>query len=151
MVESTADGRDGRGDGEAVTGRAVIGRVVIGRAVIGRAGLGAMGEQVAVDHLLAAGFEVVERNWRCRLGEIDVVAREGAVLVAVEVKTRRSGNTGHPLEAITPAKVARLRALLARWLATHDLRAPHVRLDAVAVLADGRSAPRVEHVRGIGW
>ena len=123
----------------------------VGSRVCGRAALGAMGEQVAVDHLLAAGFEVVERNWRCRQGEIDVVAREGPALVAVEVKTRRSGAAGHPLEAITPAKVARLRALLARWLATHDVRAPHVRIDAVAVLADGRSVPRVEHVRGIGW
>ena len=117
----------------------------------GRAALGALGEQAAVDHLVSAGFEVVERNWRCRLGEIDVVAREGTVLVAVEVKTRRSGATGHPLEAITPAKVARLRALLARWLATHDVRAPLVRIDAVAVLAGGPGAPRVEHVRGIGW
>lgn len=117
----------------------------------GRRALGAVGEQVAVDHLLAAGFEVVERNWRCRLGEIDVVAREGPVLVAVEVKTRRSGATGHPLEAITPAKAARLRTLLARWLATHDERAPQVRLDAVAVWAGGAGSPRVEHVRGIGW
>lgn len=118
-----------------------------------RRALGALGEQVAVEHLVSLGFEVVERNWRCRLGEIDVVAREGAVLVAVEVKTRRSAATGHPLEAITAAKAARLRTLMARWLATHDARAPQVRLDAVAVWAGrgAREAHRVEHVRGIGW
>ncbi len=112
--------------------------------------LGARGEQIAVEHLQACGIEVVERNWRCRAGELDVVARDGEALVAVEVKTRRARGTGHPLEAITPAKVARLRGLMARWLAEHEHCAAEVRIDAVAVWV-GDDAARVEHVRGVGW
>ncbi len=117
-----------------------------------RNALGARGEQIAVEHLQACGLQVLERNWRCRAGEIDVVARDGDVLVAVEVKTRRSSAAGHPLEAVTPAKVARLRGLMARWLAEHDERASDVRIDAVAVRCAGSGdAAEVEHVRSVGW
>ncbi len=122
-----------------------------------RKALGDRGEQLAAEHLESCGFEVLERNWRCRAGELDLVAREGGALVAVEVKTRRSRGTGHPLEALTPAKVARLRGLMARWLAEHRERADEVRIDAVAVWcgaggdAGSVSATRIEHVRGVGW
>ena len=115
-----------------------------------RGALGRYGEQVAVAHLEAAGWAVLDRNWRCRWGELDVVARDGDCLVGVEVKTRRSTSCGHPLESLTPVRVARLRRLLALWLAAHDERAVHVRLDAVAVLRPASGPALVEHVRGIG-
>ncbi|WP_369052862.1 YraN family protein [Kineococcus terrestris] len=112
--------------------------------------VGAYGERVAVRWLTGAGMTVLDRNWRCRLGEIDVVARDGDDLVVCEVKTRRSLATGSPLEAVTAAKLARLRRLAARWLAEHeDVRPPHVRLDVVGVTVPARGAAVVEHLRGV--
>ncbi|MFP5333718.1 MAG: YraN family protein [Actinomycetes bacterium] len=113
--------------------------------------LGRYGERVAVRHLEDAGYAVLARNWRCRHGELDVVAAHGGCLVAVEVKTRRSTAAGHPLEAVTPLKVARLRRLVAVWLAEHPGgRWRDVRIDVVAVLRPARGAAVVEHLRGVG-
>ncbi|WIA98894.1 YraN family protein [Curtobacterium sp. MCBA15_012] len=114
-----------------------------------RGALGATGERLAVEWMEANGFRVVDRNWRCRTGEVDVVAWHGDTLVFVEVKTRAGTSTGHPFEAITPAKTARLRKLVGRWSAAHpEVSAPAVRIDAVAVHVDG---PRhgIEHVAGL--
>ncbi len=94
---------------------------------------------------------VLERNWRCgRVGEIDIVARDGDVLVVCEVKTRRSGTFQHPMEAVTAAKASRLRDLAERWLSRHGGAPPGgVRIDLVGVLLPTRGAPRVEHARGV--
>lgn len=70
--------------------------------------LGERGETIAARHLTRLGLVVVDRNWRCDAGEIDLVLRDGAVLVICEVKTRTSTDYGDPLEAVTPVKVARL-------------------------------------------
>ena len=111
--------------------------------------LGRRGEQLAADYLTAQGLHVIERNWRCSLGEIDLVAREGAETVFVEVKTRAGLGYGHPLEAITAAKLARLRRLAAAWCEAHPGAAASIRIDAVAVVAS-RSAPvRIEHLRRV--
>ncbi len=72
--------------------------------------VGKRGEDIANEFLLARGYEVIDRNWRCSAGEIDIVARQGRSLVVVEVKTRSSLFAGHPFEAITAAKLARLRS-----------------------------------------
>ena len=113
-----------------------------------RAVLGRWGEDLAVQHLQGAGYEVLARNWRCREGEIDIVARAGAVLCFVEVKTRSGLGFGEPAEAVSPQKARRLRVLAGRWLAVH--RQPgwsDLRFDVVSVLrtADG---PRVTHLEG---
>ena len=73
--------------------------------------VGRYGERVVARRLDALGWEVLDRNWRCALGELDIVAADHGCLVAVEVKTRRTATFGSPLEAVTPAKVARLRKL----------------------------------------
>jgi len=112
-------------------------------------GLGRYGEDVAARHLVEQGIIVLARNWRCELGEIDIVGRDGDVLVVCEVKTRRGTGFGTPLEAVTRAKAARLRRLAARWLAEHPGRPVHVRFDVVGVLAAGSGAAQVEHVRGV--
>jgi putative endonuclease len=122
---------------------------------MGTSEVGTAGEEVARRHLEAAGLEILARNWRCALdavrGELDIVAREGAAVVFVEVKARRSDRPGAPLEAITPVKVARLRRLAGAWLATSGLRPADVRLDAVGVRWPvGGGPPEVIHVRGIG-
>ena len=112
--------------------------------------LGGYGERVAAQRLVAAGMVLVDQNWRCELGEIDLVLRDGDVLVFCEVKTRSSTAYGHPLEAVTPTKGARLRRLAARWLEEHEVRPRDVRIDLVGVLLAARGAAEVEHVRGVG-
>jgi putative endonuclease len=112
--------------------------------------LGKYGEDVAVDALTQAGFELVGRNWRCREGEVDVLARDGSTLVVCEVKTRAGVAFGSPLEAVTPSKVVRLRRLGLRWLDENKppwVRA--VRVDVVGVLYPPGGAPTIEHVRGV--
>lgn len=109
--------------------------------------LGREGEQVAVEHLLAAGYTVVDRNWRCSLGEIDIVARQGGTTVVVEVKTRSGVGFGHPLDAVTPRKLARLRRLAAAWCEAHDGdHTDALRIDVIGVVA-GREGTTIDHVR----
>jgi putative endonuclease len=114
-------------------------------AIVGRTG-----EDRAVGWLTEHGMRVIERNWRCADGEIDIVAAEGATAVFVEVKTRTSTRTGHPFEAITASKIARLRRLAARWCADHPAARPAaLRIDAVSVLLASDGVASVEHVRGV--
>ena len=115
-----------------------------------RQALGAYGESLAARRLVAQGMVLLERNWRCAAGEIDLVLRDGAVLVVCEVKTRSSLDFGSPHEAVTPTKLARLRRLAGCWLAAHEMPARDVRIDLVAVLRPRRGACVVEHVPGIG-
>jgi putative endonuclease len=112
--------------------------------------LGRRGEQLAVDHLEARGMRVIERNWRCRLGEIDLVARDGDDTVFVEVKTRTTADYGHPFESITPVKLARLRRLAVAWCEATDAATARIRIDAVAVLAPTQAPALIEHLEGIG-
>ena len=112
--------------------------------------VGDYGERVAVRHLTGSGMQVLERRWRCRYGEIDIVALDGDCLVVCEVKTRRSSRAGSPLEAVTPAKLARLRLLCGAWLAAQDHRFGGVRIDVVAVLLPRRGAAVVEHLKAVG-
>jgi putative endonuclease len=124
-----------------------------------RAALGRYGEDVAARHLEASGLRVLARNWRCREGEVDILATEGDVLVVCEVKTRRDVAFGTPLDAVTPLKAARLRRLAARWLADQRAgvvegspaefdRYREVRFDVVSVLRPARGPALVEHLRG---
>ncbi|MDP5183129.1 YraN family protein [Blastococcus sp. BMG 814] len=110
--------------------------------------LGARGERIAVAYLTDAGLRVLDRNWRCREGELDLVARDGDALVFCEVKTRRGTGYGHPVEAVTPAKRRRIRVLAQRWLAAHDDHAPVVRFDVVGVLVHPERPAVVTHLRG---
>ena len=111
--------------------------------------LGRRGEDLAERHLLARGYRLVERNWRCRHGEIDLVVRDGDTLVFVEVKTRTTTAFGHPFEAITRTKLARIRQLAGVWCAAHPAERGHIRIDAVAVLAPRNAEPSIEHLAGV--
>ncbi|MBD8079290.1 YraN family protein [Cellulosimicrobium arenosum] len=111
--------------------------------------VGRYGEKVAASHLVEAGWDVLDRNWRGRGGELDVVALDGDVLVAVEVKTRRGTAFGHPAQAVTAQKLARLRRLTGQWLADHDVQARSVRIDVVAVVLPRAGAAQVEHLVGV--
>ncbi|GAB3546527.1 YraN family protein [Arthrobacter tumbae] len=111
--------------------------------------LGKRGEALAARYLEDAGLRIIDRNWRCTLGEIDLVAVDGATLVVVEVKTRSSEAYGHPLEAITPGKLERLYLLASRWARAHDLRFSGFRVDAVAIVDGGAGQPVIEHLRAV--
>jgi len=112
--------------------------------------LGRRGEEIACAHLIEAGFRVVARNWRCSVGEIDIVARDGPELVIVEVKTRSSEAFGHPFEAITPAKLKRLNLLGAAWTAAQESGRRQVfRVDVVGILYPSSGEPTIEHLRAV--
>jgi putative endonuclease len=115
-----------------------------------RSAVGRYGEDVAARHLTAAGMEVLQRNWRCDLGEVDLLARDGDALVVCEVKTRSGLDYGTPLEAVTRRKLARLRRLAARFLEETGWHPVEVRVDVVSVLLRRRGAALVDHVRGVG-
>jgi putative endonuclease len=110
--------------------------------------LGDHGERIAAAFLTDAGLRVLDRNWRCREGELDIVARDGDALVFCEVKTRRGVGYGHPVEAVTVVKQRRLRTLAQRWLAAHDEHAPELRFDVVGVLVRPSRPALVTHLRG---
>jgi putative endonuclease len=111
--------------------------------------LGRRGENLAGDHLVATGYQILERNWRCTQGEIDIVAFKDNEVVFVEVKTRSSLAYGHPLEAITVTKLARLRRLAGAWCQAHpDVRSA-VRIDAIAILAPTRGLVEIEHLERV--
>ena len=112
--------------------------------------LGAYGESLAARHLTAQGMILLDRNWRCEAGELDLVLRDQDVLVVCEVKTRSSDRCGTPHEAVTELKLARLRRLAVRWREAHGVGAVEIRIDLVAVIRPRRGPSQLDHVRGIG-
>lgn len=110
------------------------------------------GEDRAAEYVEELGWRVLERNWRCREGELDLVSHDAATdtLVFVEVRTRSGTGFGHPLETITFAKAARLRGLAMAWLQAHDVRARNVRVDAIGLVLPPDGSEDLTHVRGIG-
>jgi putative endonuclease len=117
-----------------------------------RAQVGAWGEQVAVDHLTSLGLRVLERNWRCRYGELDVVAADDAAgaVVFVEVKTRTGDRFGSGAEAVDTAKLRRLRRLAGLWLAGQERHWSSVRIDVVAIRVGRRRDPEITHLEAVG-
>ena len=118
--------------------------------VLAKDRLGSDGEDAAAAHLTAAGLTVLARNWRCRDGELDLVALDGRTVVFVEVKTRSGPAFGHPAEAVTWTKARRIRRLAAMWLQSERPAGDHaeVRFDVVCVVRGGGGALEVEHVPG---
>ena len=116
--------------------------------------LGQWGENVAALHLESAGYALIERNWRCRGGEIDLVARDGETVVFVEVKTRRGRDFGAPEEALTPRKAQKLMTLGQQYVVDHDLVDVDWRIDLVAIELDERGRLlRCDHIPNavLGW
>jgi putative endonuclease len=111
--------------------------------------LGRAGEALAAARLEAAGLEILARNWRCREGELDLVAAGQGLLVFCEVKTRRGTGYGSPAAAVTPAKQARLRRLAAAYLAAAGVPPCRVRFDVVAVTWKRGWRPMVDHLEGV--
>jgi putative endonuclease len=112
--------------------------------------LGRLGEQLAAEYLQQAGMRILDRNWRCAEGELDIVAAERRVLVACEVKTRSGLGFGSPLEAISRRKQARLRRLAISWVRAHGVLFDEVRIDVIGLVRDRAGHFTIEHVRGVG-
>jgi putative endonuclease len=105
--------------------------------------LGARGEQAALEHYRRAGYRVVARNWRCGLGELDLVLARGRTLVFCEVKTRRGGAFGGPFEAVTWRKQGKLRGLAQAFLAARPGTWEEVRFDVASVMVREADRPAV--------
>jgi putative endonuclease len=117
-----------------------------------RAEIGVLGEQLAVEHLSSLGLVVLARNWRCRYGELDIIAADDAnrTAVFVEVKTRTSDQFGGVEQAVTPGKVRRLRRLAGLWLAGQDGSWAAVRIDVIGVRIGRQRSPEITHVQAVG-
>lgn len=111
--------------------------------------LGARGEALAALHLIDSGLEVVDRNWRSKYGELDIVARDGDVLVFVEVKTRSGTGYGTPAESVTYTKQQRIRRLALAWLDDRGSPWVRVRFDVIAILLTREGDPVVSHLRAV--
>jgi putative endonuclease len=113
--------------------------------------LGRYGENAAARHLTAVGLTVLDRNWRCREGELDIVALDGDTLAVCEVKTRSEHGFQTPAEAVDPVKAERLARLAERWASERwkaPLPAGGIRIDLVSVVHGRRGAARVDHLPG---
>ena len=117
-----------------------------------RAEIGTLGEDLAVEHLTSLGLKVLDRNWRCRYGELDIIAADDATRTAVfvEVKTRTSDLFGGVEQAVTPQKVRRLRRLAGLWLAGQDGSWAEVRIDVIGVRIGRQRSPEITHVQAVG-
>lgn len=113
-----------------------------------RKNIGRYGEGRAAIYLQDRGYEIIDRNWRTSFGELDIVASDQTRLVFVEVKTRNGSGYGHPFEAITAAKVNRMRRLASEWCATNGRLGEVVRLDAISVLVTGGRV-HIEHLKSV--
>ena len=115
----------------------------------GRRRLGAFGERLAAAHLEAKGYRIRARNYRCREGEIDIVAQDGETLVFVEVRTRRGDALGGPAESVTATKQVRLVAAAMAYVQALPQAPADQRIDVVAVqLSPGGRLLAIDHIEG---
>jgi putative endonuclease len=114
-----------------------------------RRALGQRGEDLVAAWYEAAGYRILDRNWRCRDGELDLVVSRGRTVVFCEVKTRRSTRFGAPVEAVTATKQRRLRTLALQWLAAQKQRRDDLRFDVASVLFPRDGRPVVEVLEGV--
>ncbi len=114
--------------------------------------LGQRGEEIATAYLQRQGYVIVTRNWRCPVGELDIVAREGETLVFVEVRARRGDRFGTAEESITPAKQAKLVELARTYLQENCLTDHDWRIDVIAIQIDRRgTVKRLNLIRNAIW
>lgn len=113
--------------------------------------LGRAGEDRAAEHLTRLGYRILDRNWRCELGELDIVAQRDATLAFVEVKTRRTLDYGHPFEAIGERKRQRLWRLAHAWTRAHPMasRGCALRLEAIGIVGADPAQGSLEHLQDL--
>ncbi|CAM4209416.1 YraN family protein [Kibdelosporangium persicum] len=109
--------------------------------------LGRKGEDLAIAYLAEQGLIVLDRNWRCREGELDLILTDGAKVVVCEVKTRAGTGFGDPAEAVDDRKARRIRRLINIWLSTYRVPWCELRFDIVAITWRPHAKPRITHLR----
>jgi len=109
-----------------------------------RSVLGKAGETLAAEYLRQSGYTILERNYRSRSGEIDIIAKQGKTLVFAEVKTRKSASFGSPAAAVTLKKQAQISRVAQEYLARENLFDRPARFDVIAVLAADDKKPQIE-------
>ncbi len=109
--------------------------------------LGARGEDIAAAFLKGQKYAIVERNYRCKAGEVDIVAREGKILVFVEVKTRSNASYGPPQLAVTQFKQRQISKAALTWLAQKKLHDVNARFDVIAIILREHEVPAIEHIK----
>jgi putative endonuclease len=108
--------------------------------------LGAQGEALAVTFLCGLRYQLIERNFRCKGGEVDIIAKDGRTLVFIEVKTRNSEGYGPPQLAVTPFKQRQISKAALTWLARTRQEDVSARFDVIAIMLSSSDAPRIEHI-----
>jgi putative endonuclease len=109
--------------------------------------VGERGESIAEAYLRGRGFTILEKNYRCKTGEVDIVARDGDTIVFVEVKARRNLAYGPPQLAVTPFKQRQISRTALTWLAHHKKPNAIARFDVIAILVPDHEVPLIEHIR----
>jgi putative endonuclease len=109
--------------------------------------VGKRGEEIAAAYLKGQRLKIIERNFRCKGGEVDIIAREDETLVFVEVKTRRTLSFGPPQSALTPFKQRQISKAALTWLAQKKLFGASARFDVIAILLPDHEVPVIEHIR----
>lgn len=115
-----------------------------------RRSLGSFGEDLAARVLVSRGFVILERGWRTRLGEIDLIVRDARGIRFVEVKTRRTGAFGAPEEAVTAAKLRTIAAVGEQYLAARGWQHLPRQIDVLAIAPDAHGSPAVTHLEDVG-
>lgn len=111
--------------------------------------LGALGEEAALAHLIREGYRLLERNYRCRLGEVDIIAEDGETIAFIEVKTRSSLLFGVPQEAVNSRKQSKIRKIAQYFLLSHGLEGRTVRFDVITALYSRTDGFVIEHLKGV--
>jgi putative endonuclease len=114
-----------------------------------RRALGQRGEALVAHWYEQAGYEILERNWRRREGELDLILGRGRAVIFCEVKTRTSNRFGAPVEAITRTKQQRIRTLAGLWLGESELRGRQLRFDVASVMIERGAEPVIEILEGV--
>ena len=109
--------------------------------------IGERGEAIAVAYLKGLKFSIIEQNFRCKCGEVDIIARDGRSFVFVEVKTRRTLSFGPPQLAVTPFKQRQISKAALTWLAKNRLQEANARFDVIAIMLRDHRAPEIDHIR----
>jgi putative endonuclease len=114
--------------------------------------LGRAGEQLAADELRRRGYGIITMNWRCRYGEVDIIARQGGVLVFVEVRTRRASSVTPAFESINPAKRHKMTSAALEFIRQANAEDCAWRVDVIAIGIPAQGEPRIEHIEdALGW
>lgn len=108
--------------------------------------IGREGEDIAVDYLTKKNFRIIERNYRCRMGEVDIIGIFFRELVFIEVKTRSNISFGYPYEAVDSRKILKIRRVAQNFISERKLYNMDVRFDIISIILNKDDFPKIEHI-----